>query len=33
MGDMCKWKMNHEEEEEEEEEEEKNESKWFGKQQ
>jgi hypothetical protein len=30
MGDMCKWKMNHEEEEEEEEEEEKNESKWFG---
>jgi hypothetical protein len=30
MGDMCEWKMNHEEEEEEEEEEEKNESKWFG---
>jgi len=29
MGDMCEWKMNHEEEEEEEEEE-KNESKWFG---
>jgi hypothetical protein len=28
MGDMCEWKMNHEEEEEEEEE--KNESKWFG---
>jgi len=26
MGDMCEWKMNHEEEEEEE----KNESKWFG---